>query len=310
MDSGLGHCASTHSQIEGLSPRFQTFVFPPWILIRARVLNCSSTAYGAQHALACKYRHGTQRHVPQATTALASSSALCWPSAKSSGMSASPCAPPSPWGSLCAVPHESSQRYSDGAPRNMRTNGSAALPPSTHMLVLLVLLLAAARRPLPAARRSWLLPGAAAGAAVLGGATAAAAALGVLLRRWGLVWGVLGSGVCWVWGVLGRSWPTLAKLTWPELVFEGSGRVWPKPSFWPIQCGRRGFTRQPENSKRSHFGAPAHQTPPKFHEKAPKRGKKKRNMWRERKKRDFFGPPQFGPHFFKVWPPPKPPSRP
>ena len=31
--------------------------------------------------------------------------------------------------------------------------------------------------------------------------------------------------------------------------------------------GRRGFTRQPENSKRAHMSAPALQTPPKFHEK-------------------------------------------
>ena len=37
---------------------------------------------------------------------------------------------------------------------------------------------------------------------------------------------------------------------------------------------RRGFTRQPENSKRAHFRAPALQTPPKFHEKTAKRAKK------------------------------------
>ena len=39
------------------------------------------------------------------------------------------------------------------------------------------------------------------------------------------------------------------------------------------QKGRGGFARQPENSKRVHFRAPALQTPPKFHEKTPKRGK-------------------------------------
>ena len=33
---------------------------------------------------------------------------------------------------------------------------------------------------------------------------------------------------------------------------------------------RRGFTRQPENSKRAHFTAPALQTPPKFHERTPR----------------------------------------
>ena len=33
--------------------------------------------------------------------------------------------------------------------------------------------------------------------------------------------------------------------------------------------GRRGFTRQPENSKRAHFRTPALQTPPNFNEKDP-----------------------------------------
>ena len=33
-------------------------------------------------------------------------------------------------------------------------------------------------------------------------------------------------------------------------------------------------TRQPENSKRAHLSAPALQTPPKFHEKDQKRGRK------------------------------------
>ena len=41
--------------------------------------------------------------------------------------------------------------------------------------------------------------------------------------------------------------------------------------------GRQGFTRQPENSKRVHFRAPALQTPPKFHERTPKREKKSEN---------------------------------
>ena len=38
-------------------------------------------------------------------------------------------------------------------------------------------------------------------------------------------------------------------------------------------------TRQPENSKRAHFRAPALQTPPKFHER-PKREKEERKLWR------------------------------
>ena len=40
--------------------------------------------------------------------------------------------------------------------------------------------------------------------------------------------------------------------------------------------GRRGFTRQPENSKRAHLSAPALQTPPKFHEKTPQEREEKK----------------------------------
>ena len=65
---------------------------------------------------------------------------------------------------------------------------------------------------------------------------------------------------------------------------------------------RRGFTRQPENSKRAHLRAPALQTPPKFHEKTP-REKEERMKFPEgeRKKRAKFwaphpsGPQPFGP---------------
>ena len=62
--------------------------------------------------------------------------------------------------------------------------------------------------------------------------------------------------------------------------------------------GRRGFTRQPENSKRAHLSAPALQTPPKVHEKTPREGRKERIL---RKKARKFGPPTlwappFGPH--------------
>ena len=51
-------------------------------------------------------------------------------------------------------------------------------------------------------------------------------------------------------------------------------------------------TRQPENSKRAHLSDPALQTPPKFHEKTPREGRKERILWRERgKKARNFGPP-------------------
>ena len=57
---------------------------------------------------------------------------------------------------------------------------------------------------------------------------------------------------------------------------------------------RRGFTRQPENSKRRHLRAPALQKPPQLHERTPKRRKKERKLWRERQKARNFGLPPFG----------------
>ena len=54
----------------------------------------------------------------------------------------------------------------------------------------------------------------------------------------------------------------------------GLGEPWCWGHHSGMLRGRRGFTRQPENSKRAHFREPALQTPPKFHEKTPKRGKK------------------------------------
>ena len=46
-----------------------------------------------------------------------------------------------------------------------------------------------------------------------------------------------------------------------------------------------------ENSKRAHLSAPALQTPPKFHEKNPREGRKERILRRERgKKARNFGP--------------------
>ena len=57
----------------------------------------------------------------------------------------------------------------------------------------------------------------------------------------------------------------------------------------------RGFTRQPENSKRAHLRVLALQTPPKFHEKTPReREKKNENGSGRGKKREILGPPPFG----------------
>ena len=64
----------------------------------------------------------------------------------------------------------------------------------------------------------------------------------------------------------------------------------------PIR-GRRGFTRQPENSKRAHSRAPALQTPPKFHEKHPERNKKSEMVAGEGTKARNFRPPTL-PHFY------------
>ena len=55
----------------------------------------------------------------------------------------------------------------------------------------------------------------------------------------------------------------------------------------------RGFTRQPENSKRAHFRALALQTPPKFHEKTP-REKRSENGGGRGKKAKFLGSPAEG----------------
>ena len=53
-------------------------------------------------------------------------------------------------------------------------------------------------------------------------------------------------------------------------------------------------TRQPENSKRAHFRAPALQTPPKFHARTPRERKKKENCGGGgKKKREILGPPPF-----------------
>ena len=113
-------------------------------------------------------------------------------------------------------------------------------------------------------------------------------------------------GDCELVLVLGRSWPTLANPTlasvsvlvvWPTL---GQNQLWPKPTRLVFVCvcvcvGRRGFTRQPESSKRAHLRAPALQTPPKFNEKTSQRGKKRTNFAAGgKKKREILGPPPFG----------------
>ena len=75
-------------------------------------------------------------------------------------------------------------------------------------------------------------------------------------------------------------------------VFEDRG-----PQMCTRLRGRRGFTRQPENSKRAHFRAPALRTPPKFHEKTPREGRKNENCGERVKKRNFGPPTLRGPIF-------------
>ena len=71
----------------------------------------------------------------------------------------------------------------------------------------------------------------------------------------------------------------------------------------PHQTAAGARTRQPENSKRAHFRAPALQTPPKFHERTPRERKKKENCGgRREKKREILAlPPFWAPPF---WAPP------
>ena len=72
--------------------------------------------------------------------------------------------------------------------------------------------------------------------------------------------------------------------------------------------GRRGFTQQPENSKRAHLCAPALQTPPKFTRRPPRdREERMEFPAGEKKKREILGPPPFGPNPFGS-PPPDPPT--
>ena len=59
---------------------------------------------------------------------------------------------------------------------------------------------------------------------------------------------------------------------------------------------RRARTRQPENSKRAHFRAPALQTPPKFHERTPRERERRKKIVAGggKKKREILGHPPFG----------------
>ncbi len=73
-----------------------------------------------------------------------------------------------------------------------------------------------------------------------------------------------------LWGLLVEFWWCLKRRGAQMCTFGVLG----------LSCeGRRGFTRQPENSKRAHLSAPALQTPPKFNEKTPQ----------ERRKNEIFG---------------------
>ena len=62
--------------------------------------------------------------------------------------------------------------------------------------------------------------------------------------------------------------------------------------------GRRGSTRQPENSKRAHLSAPALQTPPKFHEKTNKRGRMKTVAGEGKKSAKFWASHPSAPPLF------------
>ena len=84
----------------------------------------------------------------------------------------------------------------------------------------------------------------------------------------------------------------------------------PYPGLQPRRLwGRRGFTRQPENSKRALFRVGALQTPPKFHEKTPKR-EREENEFCGGRKREILGLPTLRPLPFGAPPFRAPPSGP
>ena len=87
--------------------------------------------------------------------------------------------------------------------------------------------------------------------------------------------------------------------------------------FFPSPATRQGFTRQHENSKRAHSRVPALQTPPKFHDRTPRKeertkmgageGKKKAKFWASHPSKPHLS----GPHSFALQASgPHPPSLP
>ena len=66
----------------------------------------------------------------------------------------------------------------------------------------------------------------------------------------------------------------------------------------PAALGPPGFQTTARELQTCTFQGRAIQTPPKFNERTPKRGRKERKLWQERKKGQNFGPPTHpsGPH--------------
>ena len=81
---------------------------------------------------------------------------------------------------------------------------------------------------------------------------------------------------------------------------NSNGHIWTL-GLWRL-WGRRGFTRQPENSKRAHLRLPALETPPKFNEKTPKATQKERK-WDETRQNKFWALHPSGSHFCWFGPP-------
>ena len=114
-------------------------------------------------------------------------------------------------------------------------------------------------------------------------------------------WGVCSSRFSWVRPRFGRSPPNPFRRTPP---FR---RTLPPPDRQNFAIVPPGLHTTPENSNRAHFRAPTFQTPPKFHKRTRKKGKKEIVVGEG--KRNFgpshpSGPPLFlglGPH---PWRPP------
>ena len=92
-----------------------------------------------------------------------------------------------------------------------------------------------------------------------------------------------------LWGVFSLNFGGVFEGRGPEMCMFGLSGCRVKPR---RLRGRRFFTQQLENSKRAHLSALALQTPPKFHEKTPREGRKERILRREtEKKREMLGSP-------------------